>query len=304
MDQETAYLAMIERATGFSIGLSQTGQDLLLTTSAGPLLYSTSPPAPLPNPAILLVDRIWFLKAIGDRETVTGNEPTAFFTSDGVVSGSTGCNEFNASYQTQETSILIGPVSITGNTCDEPLDSQEKAFLASFQVAQQYEVDSSRLRIAAGTAPTMFFTSRPPKPPTPTSEPTAGPTPTQGPSEPTPTETPAEPEPTDTPGEPTPTESVTAEPTPTDTPQATSPPTAVINAPTEGQAGQAITFNGSGSSAEAGIQSYAWDFGDGNLGEGSQIEHIFNTAGTYTVTLTVTDYDGQSSSTSIIITIF
>ena len=52
-----------------------------------------------------------------------------------------------------------------------------------------------------------------------------------------------------------------------------------------------VSLDGSGSSdLEGSIVSYSWDYGDGSpLGSGVTSSHIYNTPGTYTVTLTVSD---------------
>lgn len=46
------------------------------------------------------------------------------------------------------------------------------------------------------------------------------------------------------------------------------------------------------------IASHAWDFGDGETGEGSAVEHVYAQPGTYTVTLVVTDDDDATDDTS------
>ncbi|MCU7918813.1 MAG: tandem-95 repeat protein [Candidatus Thiodiazotropha sp. (ex Epidulcina cf. delphinae)] len=52
------------------------------------------------------------------------------------------------------------------------------------------------------------------------------------------------------------------------------------------------------------IASYSWDFGDGSIGEGPAVYHIYDFPGTYTATLTITDDAGETAqaSTSISVT--
>ena len=78
-----------------------------------------------------------------------------------------------------------------------------------------------------------------------------------------------------------------------DPPAANVPPVADANGPYTGTAGQPVSFDGTGSSDPDGtIASYAWTFGDGNNGTGATPNHTYASAGTYTVTLTVTDDGG------------
>lgn len=79
------------------------------------------------------------------------------------------------------------------------------------------------------------------------------------------------------------------------------PPTAVINVPNQIEVGQPATFDGSGSAPGNGgkIVRYDWDFGDGEKASGPAVDHTFQSAGTYNVTLFVTDEAGQSGSSAI-----
>jgi len=73
--------------------------------------------------------------------------------------------------------------------------------------------------------------------------------------------------------------------------------------------GQNITFDGTNStvSGDCGsgttIESYSWNFDDGYTGSGSIVNHSYDTAGTYNVTLTVTDSNGKSSISSVEVTV-
>ncbi|MTD12757.1 PKD domain-containing protein [Nakamurella sp. YIM 132087] len=68
--------------------------------------------------------------------------------------------------------------------------------------------------------------------------------------------------------------------------------------------GSVVTVDGSGSSdAEGPIASYAWNFGDGTTATGATASRTYTAAGTYTVTLTVTDGGGLTHSTSAPVTI-
>ena len=67
----------------------------------------------------------------------------------------------------------------------------------------------------------------------------------------------------------------------------------------------ACSFNGSSSTDDAGIASYSWNYGDGGWGSGVTTSHVYSAKGNYkmTVTLTVTDTGGLTSSVQKTVTI-
>lgn len=82
-------------------------------------------------------------------------------------------------------------------------------------------------------------------------------------------------------------------------------PTASFTAtPASGVAPLEVSFNTSSSSdSDGSIVSYAWDFKDGNTGNGLTINHTFSSIGSYNAELTVTDNEGATDSTAKTITV-
>jgi PKD repeat protein len=65
----------------------------------------------------------------------------------------------------------------------------------------------------------------------------------------------------------------------------------------------AVLFSDSSSDSDGSIITWAWDFGDGNSSGDQSPTHTFAAAGTYVVTLTVTDDDGASDTESANVTV-
>ena len=81
-------------------------------------------------------------------------------------------------------------------------------------------------------------------------------------------------------------------------------PVAVLGASTtSGVAHLAVDFDATGSSdADGTIESYAWDFGDGNTSTDAAPNHLYTVAGTYEVELIVTDDDGLTANATTTVT--
>jgi PKD repeat protein len=81
------------------------------------------------------------------------------------------------------------------------------------------------------------------------------------------------------------------------------PPTAEAGPDQEGVVGEAIHFDGSGSTDDVDIEAYLWSFGDGASAEGAVVEHAYDAVGEYTVTLTVTDEAENPGEDTLTVTI-
>ena len=83
------------------------------------------------------------------------------------------------------------------------------------------------------------------------------------------------------------------------------PPIALISAaPSSGVAPLTVTFDGSAShDPDGAVTSWAWSFGDGTFGTGPTITHVYSAPGFYTASLTVTDGDGLTNTTTATIAV-
>jgi aqualysin 1 len=106
-----------------------------------------------------------------------------------------------------------------------------------------------------------------------------------------------------------PPDTATTAPAPAPSPDTTTtppPPTTVDTPPTASFTSSCphgkCTFDASASTDDHGVISYNWSFGDGSTqstgNSVTKVSHTYTTAGTYTVTLTVTDAAGQTGTAS------
>ncbi len=80
-------------------------------------------------------------------------------------------------------------------------------------------------------------------------------------------------------------------------PAGNQPPVANANGPYSGSAGVAISFSSSGSSdSDGSIVGFSWSFGDGTGSSQANPIHTYAAAGSYSVSLTVTDNGGATGS--------
>ncbi|MEE8566124.1 MAG: PKD domain-containing protein, partial [Candidatus Bipolaricaulota bacterium] len=77
-----------------------------------------------------------------------------------------------------------------------------------------------------------------------------------------------------------------------------------VYGPSEPEINEIVDFDASGSyDPDGSIEEYEWDFGDSSTGIGQKPAHSYSDNNTYTATLTVTDDDGATDSTSKNVTV-
>jgi PKD repeat protein len=74
---------------------------------------------------------------------------------------------------------------------------------------------------------------------------------------------------------------------------------ATATTPARGAAPLLVAFDASGSTADAAVVAYEWDFGDGFGASGVTASHEYAAAGSYVATLTVTDANGESGTATV-----
>jgi PKD repeat protein len=102
--------------------------------------------------------------------------------------------------------------------------------------------------------------------------------------------------------QPQPTEPPTGPPAPTqpEAPPPSVPPAAVITGPDQVQAQAPVSFSGQASQeGSSQITGYEWGFGDGGADSGPDVSYTYGSQGKYQVTLTVTDENGLSNTTTM-----
>lgn len=77
----------------------------------------------------------------------------------------------------------------------------------------------------------------------------------------------------------------------------------IVATPQTGDTPLDVSFDASGSSGDNTIVSYAWNYGDGIMGDGITSTHIYTAVGNFTAVLTITDSAGLRDTENILITV-
>jgi heat shock protein HslJ len=146
MAQESAYITNLAASAAFLI----TGDQLQIAGADGKTLLTYSVLQP-----ISLTGTVWQLTMYNNGNealvsTLAGTEITAVFGEDGSLSGSAGCNNYNATYTVADDALTVSAPATTRMMCAEPAGvmEQESAYLAALAMAASYALVGDELEIA------------------------------------------------------------------------------------------------------------------------------------------------------------
>jgi heat shock protein HslJ len=140
MAVEKRFLEVLPQVEGWRMD----GEQLVLADSGGAELLRYRAPSPA---------GAWtataFLQGDGVSSPLPGTEVTATFADDGTLTGSSGCNDYRATYTADGGAIEIGALAGTRKACPEPAGvmEQEQAYLEALALAARYQVEGLNLTL-------------------------------------------------------------------------------------------------------------------------------------------------------------
>jgi heat shock protein HslJ len=96
-----------------------------------------------------LTGSVWSLSLIMDKAILPGSSISAEFTSDGKVSGSSGCNQYSSTYTATGSTIKIAtPMASTLMACSQEIMDQESAYLKALGEAKTFSITGDQLTLS------------------------------------------------------------------------------------------------------------------------------------------------------------
>ncbi|HRQ41315.1 MAG TPA: META domain-containing protein [Chloroflexota bacterium] len=151
-EQETQYFRALDDAATYLVG----GDTLTLTSADGSttVVFAVPTLTDLTGAGTELGSVMWVVTGYNNgNEAVVGvlegTTLTAVFGADGALTGSAGCNNYNASYTAEGDQISIGAVATTMMACEAPegIMQQETAYLAAIELAMTYQISGNTLEL-------------------------------------------------------------------------------------------------------------------------------------------------------------
>lgn len=158
MDQAAAYMTALASVTGFTA----TGNQLSLL--AGDQVVATFVPATAettPETGADLAGTGWVLSALNGELPIAGTAATIEFGTDGTLSGTDGCNNFNTTFTQDGDNLTINqPGASTMMACPEEVMAQATDFMAALAAVDSFAMGEDSLSLLSGGEATLTFAAQ------------------------------------------------------------------------------------------------------------------------------------------------
>jgi len=137
-----------------------TGTPAALETPEVTLAPPTESPAASaePSPITGLAGTSWKLVTSNGTKPAPGVEITAEFGADGAMTGSGGCNTYNAAYTVTGESITIENIASTLMACGDPQATAETAYFGALEKVNVWAIAAGSLTLTGtGGQPTLVY---------------------------------------------------------------------------------------------------------------------------------------------------
>jgi heat shock protein HslJ len=114
-----------------------------------------------------LSDTSWYVTSfINDKKAMvsalSGTELTANFSANGNLSGSSGCNDYNSTYQVAGKGIKFGPIASTKKMCSDPAGvmEQENQYMTALAIVSIFNINDNELALRTSDGETVVTYAR------------------------------------------------------------------------------------------------------------------------------------------------
>ncbi len=94
-----------------------------------------------------LEGREWVLRELGQGDAAPARPEVTLRVAEGRVEGVAACNQYGASFETDGTSLTLGPMRLTRKACPPPTMDLERRYVAALQAARSWRLDDESLHI-------------------------------------------------------------------------------------------------------------------------------------------------------------
>lgn len=156
MNQAATVATALANTTGFSAADDQ------LSLRAGDRVVATFVPyvgqAEEAAPTATLADTSWMLSALNGDLPLPGSQVTLQFGTDGTVSGTDGCNQFNTTFSQDGTNLTFAqPGASTLMACEEAVMEQATAFMDALGATTTFTMTEEELSLGNDQATLATF---------------------------------------------------------------------------------------------------------------------------------------------------